>query len=61
MRCDVAPMGLRAVCPIEGCEYVAFGDDEKQLKKDLRYHLMDIHHCNQIPEGVEMMEEDLMS
>jgi len=42
---------------MEGCDYIAFGDDEKELKKDLRYHLMDIHGCNYIPDGVKMVED----
>ena len=50
-------MGLRAVCPVEECGYIAFGDDEKEVLKDLRYHLMESHHINHIPEGVRIIED----
>ena len=50
-------MGLKAVCPVKGCGYIAFGDTENEVKRDLRYHLMDSHHINHIPDGVKIVEE----
>jgi predicted small metal-binding protein len=52
---------MKAMCPVDGCEYIAFGDDDKELKKDLRYHLMDIHHINRVPEKIKCMEENVKS
>lgn len=48
---------MRAVCPRDGCEYIAYGDDERELRKDLRYHTMSIHNSNELPEKLEILEE----
>lgn len=48
---------MKAMCPRDGCEYIAYGDDEKELKKDLRYHIMCIHNSNELPERLEILEE----
>lgn len=57
MRCDVAPMSLRAVCPQGDCGYIAFGDDEREVRRDLLYHLMDCHGVNYVPDGVKFTED----
>jgi predicted small metal-binding protein len=57
MTYHLGPMGLRAECPKDGCEYIAFGDDEKQLKRDLLYHLMDCHGVNYIPDETVILED----
>lgn len=49
-------MSLRAECPKVGCEYIAFGDDEKQLRRDLLYHLMESHGINYIPDETVIVE-----
>jgi predicted small metal-binding protein len=48
---------MRTVCPREGCEYIAFGDNEKELRRDLRYHLMSIHNCHDLPDRLEVLED----
>jgi predicted small metal-binding protein len=50
-------MRLRAVCPEDDCEYIAFGDDMKEVKRDLLYHLMDNHGINRIPDETEYIED----
>lgn len=57
MRYDVASMSLRSVCPQGDCGYIAFGDDEKEVRRDLLYHLMDCHGINRIPEGAQFVED----
>jgi predicted small metal-binding protein len=49
---------MRAVCPRDGCEYIAYGDDEKELRKDLRYHNISIHNSDQLPDELELLEDD---
>ena len=58
MREHHLPMALKVVCPQDGCDYIAYGDDEKQVKRDLLYHLLDRHDMNYIPEEAQI-EEDL--
>jgi len=48
---------MRAVCPREGCEYIAYGDDEKELRKDMRYHIMSIHNSDALPDKLELLKE----
>lgn len=48
---------MRAVCPREGCEYIAYGDDEKELRKDMRYHIMSIHNSDMLPDKLELLKE----
>jgi predicted small metal-binding protein len=48
---------MRAVCPRDGCEYIAYGDDQKELRKDLRGHLMSIHNCSELPEKLELLDD----
>jgi hypothetical protein len=57
MGCDVTPMSLRLVCPQGDCGYIAYGDDEKEVRRDLQYHLMDIHGINRIPEEARFVED----
>jgi predicted small metal-binding protein len=47
---------MRAICPRDGCEYIAYGDDEKELRRDLRYHIMSIHNSHEMPDVIEMLE-----
>jgi predicted small metal-binding protein len=49
-------MSLKAVCPVEECGYIAFGDNENEVKRDLRYHLMEIHGINRIPTDVGILK-----
>ncbi|MBI0583860.1 MAG: hypothetical protein ISF22_06485 [Methanomassiliicoccus sp.] len=48
---------MRAICPREDCEYIAFGDDEKEVRKDLRYHIMSIHNSDEMPKRLKILEE----
>ncbi|MDW5564190.1 MAG: hypothetical protein SA339_13325 [Methanomassiliicoccus sp.] len=48
---------MKAICPRDGCEYIAYGDDERELRKDLRYHIMNIHNSNEMPEKLDILEE----
>lgn len=47
---------MRAICPRDGCDYIAYGDDEKEVRKDLRYHIMSIHNSADLPEKLEMLD-----
>lgn len=49
---------MKTVCPRDGCDYIAYGDDEKELKKDLRYHIMSIHNSDEIPEKLKIIKEE---
>ncbi|GEM_PF-4285944 len=49
---------MRAVCPRDGCEYIAYGDDERELRKDLRYHVLSIHNSDELPEELDILEEN---
>lgn len=52
---------MKAVCPRDGCDYIAYGDDERELRKDLRYHIISIHNSDELPEKLQMIEEERSS
>ncbi len=41
---------LQATCPVEGCGYVAFGDDRREVLKDLYWHMTEMHGKDRVPE-----------
>jgi hypothetical protein len=48
---------MRAVCPREGCDYIAFGDNDKELRRDMRYQFLNIHNSHDLPERIEDLDE----